>query len=267
MTALAAGYDPTLNRRTIALTGLNASTVTVSVERAVQPYVQWAEVRGWRVQPVSAAAVTWWDFEFPEGVPYKYRVREYDAGGVQLAVTDFDVPAVTFTVPWLKVPAAPFLNRAVVIVDRGTITNRSRSGLFDVVGRTDPIAVGDVRSSLGYTLQLLTETAAEEQDMEYTLATGDVVFLHLPAAERTVPGGYFAVGDVTRESTLRRSPRRVWSLPLTRVVAPGPDVAGAAYTWQSVLNEYATWSAVIADNVTWGDLLARTGSPADVIVP
>jgi hypothetical protein len=113
---------------------------------------------------------------------------------------------------------------------------------------------------------LLTDTAAAEQDLEYTLSTGDVIFLHLPAAERTVPGGYFAVGDVSRNSTLRRSPRRLWSLPLTRVVAPGPDVAGAAYTWASAAADYATWSDLMAANATWGDLLARTGSPSDVIV-
>lgn len=266
MTALTAGYDASLNRRTVAITGLNASTDYVTVERAVSPYVQWTQVRGWAAQPVAATAVSYWDYEFPEGVAYKYRVREFNASDVQLASNDFSVSSVTFTGAWLKVPAAPFLNMAVVIADRGEITNRSRGGLFDVVGRTDPILIGDVRASLSYTLQLLTETAADEQNLEYALATGDVIFLHLPDGERTVPGGYFAVGDVTRDSTLRRSPRRVWSLPLTKVVAPGPDVAGAAYTWASVLNEYATWSAVIADNATWAELLARTGSPADVIV-
>lgn len=264
---LAVGYDATLNRRTLAITGLNASTDYVTVERAASPYVQWTQVRGWSNQPISGAAVSFWDYEFPEGVAYKYRVREYSAAGVQLAATDYAVSAVTFTGAWLKVPAAPFLNRPVVIVDRSEITNRSRSGLMDVVGRTYPIQVGDVRSSVSYTLQLLTNTAADEQNMEYALSTGDVVFLHLPDSERTVPGGYFSVGDVSRDSTLRRSARRVWSLPLTQVVAPGPDVAGAAYTIASMLAEYATVSDVITGNTTIADLLARTGSPADVIVP
>ncbi|HEY9418236.1 MAG TPA: hypothetical protein VIQ30_26035, partial [Pseudonocardia sp.] len=260
------GYETTLNRRTLAVTGLNALTDHVRVERAVTPYVQWTEVRGWPNQNVAATAVSYYDYEFPEGVAYKYRVREYDVAGVQLAATEYAVSAVSFDGAWLKVPAAPFLNLPVVIADRADVTNRSRGGLLDVKGRTDPILIGGVRASVSYTLQVLTETAAEEQNLEYALATGDAVFLHLPADERTVPGGYFAVGDVTRNSTLRRSPRRLWSLPLTRVVAPGPDVAGAAYTWASVLAEYATWADVIAANATWADLLARTGSPADVIV-
>lgn len=263
---LAVGYETALNRRTLAVSGLNASTDYVTVERAVAPYVQWSMVRGWAVQPVAAAAVSYYDYEFPEGVAYKYRVREYDASGVQLAVTDYAVSAVTFTEPWLKVPAAPFLNTPVVIVDRGDMTNRSRSALFDIKDRTDPIQVGGIRSSVSYTLQLLTETAADEQNLEYSLSTGDVIFLHLPADEHTVPGGYFSVADVTRNSTLRRSPRRVWSLPLSRVVPPGPDVAGASYTIASNMAEYETIADVMADNATIADVLARTGSPADVIV-
>lgn len=266
MTTLTVSYEPTLSRRKLQVTALNASTDHVRVERAVSPYVQWTEVRGWSVQPIASTSVTYYDYEFPAGVAYKYRVREYNAAGTQLAATEFSVSAIDLTEPWLKVPAAPFLNTTVVIADRGEITNRSRSALMDVIGRTYPIQIGDVRSSLSYTLQILTETAADEQNMEYTLATGDVVFLHLPSGERTVPGGYFSVGDVTRESTLRRSPRRIWSLPLTMVVPPGPDVAGPAYTWASVQADYATWTDLIADNLTWADLRARTGSPSDVIV-
>ncbi|MBB5982417.1 hypothetical protein [Kribbella solani] len=224
-------------------------------------------MRGWSAQPVASNAVTYYDYEFPEGVAYKYRVHEFNASGTETAITEYSVSAVSFSDVWLKVPAAPFLNRAVVVADRGEITNRSRGGLFDVQGRTDPILISDVRSGPAYTLKLLTETAADERDMEYTLSTGDVIFIHLPAAVETISGGYYAVGDVSRDSTLRLSPRRVWSLPLTRVVAPGPDVAGAAYTWTSAMNEYATWDDLMADNATWGDLMQRTGSPADVIVP
>ncbi len=267
MTALVATFDPVLCRQEIALTALNALTDSVTVERAVAPYVQWTQVRGWAVQNIAGAAVTYFDYEFPEGVAYKYRVREFDGAGVQLASTDFALAAVAFTEVWLKVPAAPFLNRPVTVVDRGDITNRSRAALFDIVSRTNPVQVGDLRSSLGYQLQLLTQTAAEERDMEYTLSTGDVIFLHLPAAEQTIPGGYFSIGDVSRQSTLRRAARRVWTLPLQTVAAPGPDVVGSAYTWSSVLAGYATWTDVMADNATWKDLLARTGTPSEVIVP
>lgn len=264
---LAISYESALNRRVLAITALGGTTDHVTVERAVAPYVRWTAVRGWSVQNVVSTSVTYYDYEFPEGVAYKYRVHEFNAAGTETAITDYSVSAVNFSDVWLKVPAAPFLNRPVVIADRGEITNRSRSGLFDVVGRTDPIAIGDVRASAAYTLTLLTQTAAEERDVEYALSTGDVIFLHLPADEETFPGGYYSVGDVSRQSTLRRSPRRLWSLPLTKVVAPGPDVAGAAYTCASMLAEYATCADVMADNATCFDLMQRTGSPADVLVP
>ncbi|GAB3817483.1 hypothetical protein [Kribbella italica] len=265
--ALVANFDATLCRRVIAVTGLGGTTDHITVERATAPYVQWTPVRGWSAQPVIATAVTSFDYEFPEGVAYKYRVRQFNAAGTQTALTDYSVAAAAFDEVWLKVPAAPFLNQPVIVADRSEIINRSRAGLLDIVGRTDPVHVGGVRSSLGYELRLLTLTAAAERDMEYTLATGDVIFLHLPAAQETIPGGHFSVGDVSRESTLRLSPRRVWTLPLQKVAVPGPEVIGSAYTISSAIFEYATISDMMADNATIADLLQRTGTPAEVIVP
>lgn len=265
--ALATSFDAALCRRQLAITGLVGTTAYVTVERAESPYVQWTPVRGWSSQPVAGAAVTYFDYEFPEGVAYKYRVSEFTSADALTTMTEYSVSAVTFPDVWLKVPAAPFLNRPVIVVDRGDITNRSRSGLLDVVGRTYPVQIGSVRSGVSYTLQLLTETAAEERDMQYTLSTGDVVFLHLPAAVQAIPGGYFSVADTSRQSTLRLSARRIWSLPLTEVAAPGPDVIGTAYTIASVLAEYATVTLMLAGNATIADLLQRTGTPSEVIVP
>ncbi|MFC6156145.1 hypothetical protein [Kribbella jiaozuonensis] len=267
MTALTVSFDTTLCRRVLQVTSLAGTTDHVEVQRAVSPYVQWEDVRGWSTQAIASSAVTYYDYEFPEGVAYKYRVLEYNASGTHTATTEFSVSAVTFDDVWLKVPAAPFLNRTVIVADKSTITNKSRSALMDVVGRTNPVQIGGVRSSLSYTLQLLTLTAAEERDMEYTLSTGDVIFIHLPSNVDLIPGGYFSVGDVTREPTMRTSSRRVWSLPLATVAAPGSDVIGSAYTIQSVLAEYATITDMMADNATIADLLARTGTPSEVIVP
>ncbi|MEV6287397.1 hypothetical protein [Kribbella sp. NPDC051770] len=265
--ALAIEFDVTLCRQVMDLTGLGATTDHVTVDRAVSPFVRWETVRGWSAQPVSGNAVTFFDYEFPEGTDYKYRVKEFNASGTLTGTTEYAVSATEFNEPWLKIPAVPVLNRPVVIVDRGDITNRSRSGVMDVVGRNYPVQIGDVRAGLAYTLQLLTDTAAEERDMEYTLSTGDVIFLHLPAAVEVLPGGYFSVGDVQRASTLRRSPRRVWSLPLIAVAAPGSEVIGSAYTIASVLAEYETVTTMLADNDTIGDLISRTGTPSEVLVP
>jgi hypothetical protein len=263
--ALNATYDPTLSRVRLLLTGANGAATHAVFERSTDAGVRWTTIRGGADVAISGGSASRDDYEFEPGVPLLYRVRTY-AG-----VTSYDA----FTAPitqdldqvWLKVPAIPFLNTPVVVVAVGPISRRSRGGVLDVVARNYPVQVGDVRSMRAFDLQILTETAAEERDMDARISTGDVVFLQSPAAVESVPEGYFSVGDVTRDSTLRLSPRKVWTLPLIEVAAPGPDVIGPAYTCASVLAEYVTVTAMLAENATILDLLSRTGTPSEVLVP
>lgn len=270
MAAIAVTYDPTLSRLRIAVTGLVATAVTATVERSIEGIGIWSTVRGGVSAAVAGNACRLDDYEFPAdpGADLNYRVTGYNGAGVQVdQVTAVDVAAPVLDRVWLKVPAAPFLNRPVIVGDRDTIGRRSRRGLFDIVGRTLPVTVGDVASGLAYGLQLLTETAADERDLDYLFASGEIVFVQLPAGVEHFPGGYYSVGDTGRVPTVRLSPRRIWSVQLTETAAPGPDVVGSAYTIASMLAEYATVAAVLADNATIADLLERTGAPADVIVP
>lgn len=265
--ALTATYDPILSRIRLSATLLGATATRCVFWRTHSNFAQYDTVRGGWPVVVTAQNASLDDYEFEPGIAVTYRVQSYTAANLT-AVATFDVTITQdLTVVWLKVPAAPYLNTPVVVADRSEIKRRSRSALFDVVGRTKPVMVGDVASSLSYTLELITETPAAERNLDYLFASGEVVFVQLPSTVEHFPGGYFAVGDVSREATLRRSPRRVWSIPLTEVAAPGPAVIGTAYTIASMLAEYATITAVMTGNATIADLLNRTGSPADVIVP
>lgn len=269
MAALAIVYDGTLSRLRISATALAATATTATVERSVSGIGLWSTVRGGTAVAVTGAACKLDDYEWPAdpGAALNYRVTAYNAGGVQVDQVAALVAAPTLTAPWLKVPAAPYLNRTVAVVDRDDIARRARQGVFDVVGRSVPVVVGDVASGLTYTLRLLTETAADERDLDYVFASGELVFIQLPAGVEHFPGGYYAVGDTSRRATTQRSPRRVWTVPLTEAAAPGVDVVGAAYTIASMLAEYATCSLVLAGNATIAALVERTGTPADVIVP
>jgi len=262
--ALGATYDAVLSRCRLAMTGAGGTAVTALFDRTVDG-VTYTTIRGGSAVTVTATNAHVDDYEFNPGVLITYRVRTYTAGAV-LVNTFTTTITQDLTDVWLKVPAAPFLNSPVTVVDRSEISRKSRAGLFPVVGRTLPVMVGDVASSISYTLSLLTSTAAAERDLDFLFASGEVVLLQLPSTVQHFPGGYFAVGDVSRQTTLRLSPRRVWSVPLTEVAQPGPAVVGSAYTWNSAVSDYADWSATIADNATWADLLARTGTPSDVIV-
>lgn len=172
---------------------------------------------------------------------------------------------------WLKSVARPFLNRQLDCVnDVSDVVRPARVGVFDVVGRTLPVGVTDVRGSRRLTIKTITETTVQRQDFELVLASGDVVFVHAPPDD-PVPTLYAVIDDVRINRPLRNrrcdQDWRVFELPLVEVAAPGPDVVGSTSTWQTVLDTYASWSAVIVAKATWADLLELVGSPSEVIVP
>jgi peptidoglycan/xylan/chitin deacetylase (PgdA/CDA1 family) len=171
---------------------------------------------------------------------------------------------------WLKSIARPFLNRKVTVRDVGDVVRPTRSGTFEVVGRSYPVAVTDVRSSRRWTLDLSTYTPQEASDLDLILASGDILLVHVPTTglESAVPGGYVAAGDVTVQMPPTDDlAMRIFSVPCTEVAAPGPDVVGATSNWQTVISTYGTWSDLIAAKATWSDVLELVGSPTDVVVP
>ena len=266
--ALTATYDGVLSRIRLAGTVLGASATYAVFDRTTDGIV-YTTIRGGSAVTVASQNAGIDDYEWDPGVATTYRVRSYNASAV-LQQTFTTVITQDLTSVWLKVPAAPYLNTPVSVFDRSEVTRRSRAGVFDIVGRSAPVAVGDVASSLSYTLGLLTATATEKSNLDYLFASGEIVFVQLPSTVDYIPGGYFSVGDTSRVPFGKGgqvAPLRQWTVPLTEVAAPGPEVIGSAYTWTSVLADYASWSALIADNTTWAVLLNRTGTPSDVLVP
>ncbi len=129
-----------------------------------------------------------------------------------------------------------------------------------------PIAVSNVRGSRRWTMYLRTLTAADATNTDLLLASGDVLLVQAPPS-CTVETGYVAVGDVERSLHPLRPLRKTFTLPMTEVATPGPDVVGSTSTWQTVLNTYATWADLLATVATWADLLELVGDPSEVIVP
>lgn len=227
-------------------------TSPVAVERSTNQ-VTWVTVRGGASLPSGAIALD--DYEFAPDVLNYYRVTGQTAASI----------TPTLGGVWLKSIARPFLNRQVTVKDYSDVERPSRAGLFDVVGRSFPVAVHDVRGSRRWTLEVLTQTLAEASNVDLVLASGDLLFVHVPT-DCPVPGGYVTVGDTSEARTQRTSVRRIFNLPCIEVAAPGPDVVGAAVNWQSVLNSYATWQDVLDAHTTWESVLELIGSPTDVVV-
>lgn len=258
-------YDVQLSRVRVTASSLPAGTTTARVDRSLDG-ITWTTVRGALELAVSAGSLERPadDYEFVADELNTYRVTSYDAAGLELgAETGTITPALAE--PWLKVIARPFLNRPVVVQDYSDVERPARAGVHEVVGRSLPVVVSDVRGSRRFELVLVTETPAQARELELALSTGDPVFLHVPA-DCDVPAGYLAVGDVAWSRPSRRSVRRLFVLPVTEIAAPGPDVVGATSTWTTVLGAFATWQEMIAAKATWADVLELIGNPEDVIV-
>ncbi|MFG3710124.1 hypothetical protein [Micromonospora sp. NPDC047730] len=266
---MTAAYDERLSRVQLYGFGLPATATSATIERSTNG-VRWTTVRGAsRLVPSPELLVTVDDFEFSADVLNLYRVRAFNGSGTQVATASVEITP-TIGGVWLKSIARPFLNRRVDVRDFSDVQRPSRSGVFDVIGRSFPVAVTDVRASKRWTLDVYVRTAEETSDLALLLASGDILFVQVPATGRlsVVPSGYVAAGDtVERLLPTHDLSLRVVSMPLTEVAAPAADVVGATSNWQTVLNSYSTWEELLSAHFSWENLLELVGDPTDVIVP
>lgn len=177
----------------------------------------------------------------------------------------------TIDQPWLKSIGRPFLNRTFFCVTNdGPIERGPRNQLFEVVGRSFPVAVTDVRQSREVSIDVITQTSTQWQELDTILAAGEPMFFHTPK-NYPIPSMYVVIDRTSMaRPRIRRDcgvDYRITTLPLREVATPGLDICGSTVTWQGVVNFYASWNTVIAGESSWLDLMANIGSPADVIVP
>jgi hypothetical protein len=164
---------------------------------------------------------------------------------------------------WLKFIGRPFLNLVVDAYGEINVTRRARNAIFPVVGRSAPIGVTDVRSGREFNLLVKTLTAEAHRNLDFAVLGGDPVFVHAPA-DSPVPTMYAVIGDTIDNQPVPGT--FLWTLPLTEVAAPVPEVVGTTITYQGVINAYTSYSALLAGEASYAALLLNIGSPSDVIV-
>jgi len=258
-------YDPVLSRVRLVGTGLDQFTA-VTFERSTNQ-ISWTTVRGGESVEAAASTARLDDYEFAADQINYYRLKTLAPFGQTSDVEDI-TPVLTAI--WLKSVARPFLNLTISapLGDTWRFERPERGGAFEVVGRSLPVAVTDVRGSKRYTLKVRTDTDQAGTDLDLLLASGDILFLHAPVGSVVPTGGVFLfAGRTAVEYPNPPDPMRFTSIPVTECAAPGPDVVGATSSWATVIATYATWADVIAANATWADLLELVGSPDEVIVP
>ncbi len=169
---------------------------------------------------------------------------------------------------WIKNVRRPSLNRRVMVTGISEIVEPSRTAIVDVIGRTMPVAINDVRGSQRFTLQVRVPGLAEAADFRNALGTGHTVFVQAPSALSAVPTVYAAIGDTTRSQPRGsvRATSRYFDLPLTEVAAPASTVYSDTFTIADVIATYATIADVVAAVSTISALMDKV-STAVVIVP
>jgi hypothetical protein len=265
-------YDGTLARVRVDATSLGGTAVTATVERSDDGGSTFAFIRGGTGVPVSGGAtlLTTDDYEYTTGHQLTYRVRGQNSSGAQTASTTCTI-TVNQTKIWLKSVERPFLNRELdCVLNPSPINRDARGGVFEILGRSFPVAVTDVRGGLIVSLRTVTRTYEEQEGLDLLLASGDLLYLQ-STATFPLTSMFVAVDrDVDESRPVRNrdcDDLRSFTLPLTQIEPLDDDVVGHTFSWYSVIVTYSTWSAVIADNATWADLLDQVAEPTEVIVP
>lgn len=200
---------------------------------------------------ISGGIATVFDPEIPYGSTSTYAVSATGATTVT-ASASVDVAQV-----WLVHPGVPALSMPLpVISDFGELNRPIDRGVFQVIGRPDPIIVtGGARSTPAGVLGVRTKTDAQRLALDLLLDDGSALLLNLPA---TLGWGmstcYVAIGDVTTARTVdfAGQPWREWTLPYQVVGRPAGG-SQALVTHQTVYDSHGA--------PTWTQLYAAAGSP------
>lgn len=166
---------------------------------------------------------------------------------------------------WLCSTMRSFLNLAPRVVGFDEPSREARGGSNYVAARTLPIAQVELSGARVWTLTLRVPTLAAARQLEYAIASGDVFYLQTPD-DCPIPFGHYRIAKMGSDRVRQLGAARLFELPLEECAAPGPDVATASATWDSVIALYGTWPDVVSAQATWEDLLEIIGDPSEVIV-
>lgn len=244
-------FDETRGRIRVQAFTFGPLVTQVRVQRRAVASGRYVDVRGGTV-PVLGGYMTRPvdDYEYPAGVDMAYAIQGLnDQGAVVQAATVYRSGGDDRA--WLKFIANPVLNQPITLLtDFDGVEREARTGLFEVQGRRDPIAVTDVHSSRRMTIRVKTETPAETAALDQALSLGIPCFVQVPAGI-PVPTVYASIGSYRWQPPTKRSKRSIFEIPLVEIAAPHPSIMGAFATWQSVLEAHTSWEDLYFRNATW----------------
>jgi hypothetical protein len=246
-------WDPARGRNRVSAFVFGPQVVRARVSRRPVRGGTWQLVRGGTVDVVNGRMTRRVDdYEFPSGVDLEYRIEGLTgaaAGATVVQVATVTRRSVADSV-WLKFITSPALNRRLEFMGRTDISRDSRTSVYQVQGRPDPVVVSDVHSSRQFTIEVKTETPADTEALDHALSQGLPCYLQVPATINT-PSIYATIGSYSFKAPTLKSQRNVWTIPLTEVAPPPASLVPPNATWQQILDQYPTWDDVLASVPTW----------------
>lgn len=174
---------------------------------------------------------------------------------------------------WLKSVRYTSQNTAVTVADYEDVEHDPRSSVFPIAGRALPTGVTELHGGRNHVLHLRTKTQAEQDRLDVLIRTGDVFFLQVPTTAPAaidgnllLPGSmHVLIGRPVKHRIGGVSDEHLYSLPLTEVTPPGPDVVGTTLTLQGLWRLHGSWESVWAAYPTLRDMWDTIGSPEDLV--
>lgn len=223
--ALTAAYEIASGRARLAGTSLGASPVTF--QRSTDGGVTWTGVRGAIGVTPTSGNYTAYDYEFPPGVLISYRNVLTSNGSLIGGVVNAVMPEQAV---WLKLPLAPGSNRRVTLVGWSEQKRSTRSSVYQVAGRRDPVVVLEPHASREVSIRLRAADGAETAALDAALGAGLPLYLSVPPD--CALGSWHAV---VKDYTWVRvgdsySHANIFDVDLVEIAPPAPEVAATAST-------------------------------------
>lgn len=167
---------------------------------------------------------------------------------------------------WIKNVSRPYLNAAFSVSTVTDPTIGGRGEAHEIIGRSLPVGITDLAANFTWEYMIRTPTEDDATKLRLLIASGDVLFVQVPAGSR-LPSGYILVGQSVPRRFGPVAQLRHHRLQCREVAAPAADIVGGTSTWADVIAGFATWSDVLVTFPTWADLLGWVANPGEVIVP
>lgn len=243
---------------------LSATSGTLASVVRIHPSGRVLPVRNGTLIPLSGGTAIIYDYEMPIGLEVSYVATLYDSSDLTTPLDTTDPVAITWTTDhdWLKDPLEPIRNVAVLVNDMSEYDYATPTAVHEVLGRPDPVAVGEIRQAATGDLTLVTLDRTARDQLHYITASGHALLLQ-STQDSGVGNMYIAPLGLKeqRVTGLRDQQERYWTLSYQEVSAPAGDAA-AFTTWADVIATYPTWQSVVDQNTTWIEMIENLDSTA-----